>query len=61
MADGSKNVEVPKVYLRPKSANDSFFGGPQDTKHQRETLSKSALGSYENERVKKVYCLQSNY
>jgi hypothetical protein len=57
MVDVNKNIEIPKLYLRPKSADGNCYRGSQtsdDMKYQRETHSKSALGSYENERTKKV-------
>ncbi|XP_028401468.1 uncharacterized protein LOC114524554 isoform X2 [Dendronephthya gigantea] len=52
----SKNIEIPKLYLRPKSADGNCYRESRDSpdmKYQRETHSKSALGSYENERNKK--------
>lgn len=53
----TKNIEIPKLYLRPKSADGNCYRESQDSpdmKYLRETHSKSALGSYENERNKRV-------
>jgi hypothetical protein len=62
MVDVNKNIEIPKLYLRPKSADGNCNRGSQtsaDVNYQRETHSQSALGSYENERMKKVNFFKS--
>ena len=55
--DINKNTEIPKLHFRPKSADGNCYRGSQtspDMKYRRETHSKSALGCYENERIRKV-------
>lgn len=57
MVDINKNIDIPKLHFRPKSADGNFYRGSQtspDMKYRRETHSKSALDCYENERIKKV-------
>ena len=49
--------KIPKLYLRPKSADGNCHRGSQttpDMNDHRETYSRSALGSYENDRISKV-------
>lgn len=58
-----KETEMPKLYLRPKSADCNFSCSSKEISEvlcDRETHSRSALGAYEDEKLNEVCSRNEN-
>lgn len=56
-SNSKKNIQIPKLYLRPKSADAKCYPTSKESQElvcDRETHSRSALDATENERIRKV-------